>query len=81
MSLCVSLSLCVCATAAPATLCNNAQLSESGAVGQPTEAALLLAAHRLGVVDRRLTLKRTHEVGFSSENKSMEVKCMCVMGW
>ena len=56
-------------------LCNNAHLQHdhSGALGQPTEAALLLAAHRLGVVDRRDVLKRTHETGFSSENKYMEV--------
>ena len=31
-----------------ATLCNNATLSENGALGLPTEAALLLASHRLG---------------------------------
>jgi len=60
-------------------LCNNAHLQEhgGGALGQPTEAALLLAAHRLGVTDRRAALKRTHEVGFSSENKYMEVKQPC----
>ena len=59
-----------------ATLCNNATLSENGALGLPTEAALLLASHRLGVVDRRLTVKRVHEVGFNSETKYMEVRCL-----
>ena len=34
-----------------ATLCNNATLSENGALGLPTEAALLLASHRLGESD------------------------------
>jgi magnesium-transporting ATPase (P-type) len=30
---------------------------------------------RLGVHDRRLTVKRLEETGFSSESKCMEVRC------
>jgi hypothetical protein len=30
---------------------------------------------RLGVHDRRLTVKRLEEMGFSSESKCMEVRC------
>lgn len=30
---------------------------------------------RLGVHDRRLTVKRTEEIGFNSDTKYMEVKC------
>eukprot|EP01036_Dinobryon_divergens_P031741 gene31741-41200_t len=61
-------------------LCNNSHIAVGPApngtitsTGQPTEAALLAAAHRLGVADKRPILKRLKEVGFSSETKFMEV--------
>ena len=59
-----------------ACLCNNAYLAACGTsvVGQPTEGALLLAASRLGLVDRRSTLKRVSEQPFSSETKFMECR-------
>jgi Ca2+-transporting ATPase len=56
-----------------ACICNNAQLSGDQLIGQPTEGALLLAARKLGVADRRGSAKRTSEVPFSSESKYMEV--------
>lgn len=57
------------------SLCNNAAMSSDGAkaIGQPTEAALLIAASRLNVADRRTILTRVGEMGFSADTKSMEV--------
>lgn len=55
-------------------LCNNAHIVDSTIMGQPTEGALLLAAKKLGVSDRRTSLKRVSETPFSSENKYMEVQ-------
>lgn len=57
-----------------ACLCNNAQIADNVVIGQPTEGALLLAASKLGIQDRRLILKRVHEVGFTSDTKFMEVR-------
>jgi Ca2+-transporting ATPase len=54
-------------------LCNRAQLSGGVALGQPTEGAILMAAVRLGVSDRRTTLKYLDEVPFSSDTKMMEM--------
>jgi Ca2+-transporting ATPase len=56
-----------------ACLCNNATLTESGVIGQVTEGALLVAAHRLNIPDRRTVLHKCREVPFSSETKFMEV--------
>jgi len=57
-----------------ACLCNNAYLAGNTVVGQPTEGALLHAAARLGLMDRRGQLKRVSENAFSSETRSMECK-------
>jgi Ca2+-transporting ATPase len=57
-----------------ACLCNNAySIRGDEFIGQPTEIALLYAAHRLGVTDRRSTAKRIHENNFTSDTKFMEV--------
>ncbi len=59
-----------------ACLCNNAVITNpsiNAFTGQPTEGALLFAAQRLGLPDRRNRLKRVKEVNFSSETKYMEV--------
>ena len=59
-----------------ACLCNNAHIQSDGkGVGQPTESALLKAAMKLGIADRRTAVKRISEVNFSSETKIMEVTC------
>lgn len=58
-----------------ACVCNNAHVNGSQVIGQPTEGALLIAANALGVPDRRSTLKRISESGFTSETKKMEVRC------
>lgn len=56
-----------------ACLCNNAALSEHGVIGQATEGAILVTAHRLGIPDRRNYLNKCKEVHFTSETKFMEV--------
>lgn len=58
-----------------ACLCNNAHLVGNSVIGQPTEGALLMAASRLGLPDKRSEMKRVAETGFSSETKFMEVRC------
>ena len=45
--------------------------------GQPTEAALLVAAAKYGVDDPRFSHERVYEVAFNSERKYMEVVCQC----
>ena len=61
-------------------LCNNSYVSGGTALGLPTEGAILLAAIRLGVPDRRSLLKRVDETPFSSETKMMEVRCVVLAG-
>lgn len=56
-------------------VCNNANLRGGEAIGLPTEAALLIAARNLNVVDRRKALHRLDETGFTSESRFMEVRC------
>ena len=56
-----------------ASLCNNATLTETGVIGQATEGALLVSAHRLGIPDRRAFIHKVREVPFTSETKFMEV--------
>ena len=59
-----------------ACLCNNAHIDNNHrVVGQPTEAALLIAANKLGIPDRRTAVSRVLEATFSSESKFMGVKC------
>lgn len=62
-----------------ACLCNNACISPgptpTSAItsnGQPTEAALLVAAHRLGITDKRPIMKKLRETSFNSDSKYME---------
>lgn len=45
--------------------------------GQPTEAALLVAAAKFGVEDPRTRTERVYEVAFNSDRKYMEVVCKC----
>ena len=56
-----------------ASLCNNAHIHDGVINGQATEGALLLAAQRLGIPDRRTYLHRIKEINFTSESKFMEV--------
>jgi len=49
-------------------LCNDAKLKADGIIGDPTEAALLVSAAKVGVKD---SLERIDEVPFSSERKMM----------
>ena len=59
-----------------ACLCNNAHISGANVVvGQPTEAALLIAAAKLQIPDRRTAMKRISETNFNSDTKFMEVRC------
>ncbi|XP_003738153.1 calcium-transporting ATPase type 2C member 1 [Galendromus occidentalis] len=56
-------------------VCNNADIvSGVESRGQPTEAALLLAADKLGVYDTRNDYVREEEIPFSSESKIMLVR-------
>jgi Ca2+-transporting ATPase len=65
------------ATLAAAVLCNDAELGDGedadGALGDPTETALLVAATRVGldVAELRRRAPRTAEVPFDSERKRM----------
>lgn len=54
-------------------LCNNAHLKSDGIMGDPTEAALLVSAAKVGIDAKTLTshLQRVDEVPFSSERKLM----------
>lgn len=77
--------LLICAAA-----CNNARfvppeldrnrrrrriISRFNAQGDPTECALLIAAAKAGVFFTKLNLKRTDELPFDSETRSMTVVC------
>ena len=69
-----------------ACLCNNATLTRSPGAGsthgheggklcgQPTELALLCAAHKVGLIDPRSQYHRLQETPFTSERKCMEVR-------
>lgn len=73
-----------------AVLCNNASLSvpEKGSkkqrilVGDPTEAALLIAAEKGGFSEDKLKshYKRTNEIPFDSETRLMTVTCQSADG-
>ncbi len=54
-------------------LCNNAKLEDNNAIGDPTEAALIVSAAKAGMVKSRVEAKepRVGEVPFSSESKMM----------
>jgi Ca2+-transporting ATPase len=62
-----------------ACICNNAYVTGTSVIGQPTEGALLIAASSLGVPDKRPTVKRTAEIGFTSETKKMEVTLFIIL--
>lgn len=65
-----------------AVLCNNAtlpSLTEGAAIGDPTEAALLVAAAKCGITKQSLkSYIRLSEVPFDSETKMMSVKVKCL---
>jgi Ca2+-transporting ATPase len=58
-------------------VCNNANVSEdeSGwhAIGEPTEASLVVAAYKAGLQNRRATRDITREISFNSRRKRMTV--------
>ncbi len=54
------------------SLANDARLAEEGIVGDPTEAALLVAERKLGITDQRVArFERIGEVPFTSARKLM----------
>jgi Ca2+-transporting ATPase len=55
-------------------LCNNAQLTDSTLVGQPTEGALLKVARKAKIEDLREYYMRLEELPFDSEKKWMAAK-------
>eukprot|EP00804_Cyclotella_cryptica_P028159 CCRYP_011014-RB/>CCRYP_011014-RB protein AED:0.07 eAED:0.07 QI:317/1/1/1/0.8/0.66/6/482/1153 len=69
-----------------ASICNNASVtfyedrSQGSIVGQPTEVALLIGAHKANIPDPRAMYHRIQEIPFSSDRKRMEVKCRPVGG-
>lgn len=58
------------------TLCNNAQKIEGAFHGNPSECALLNSAVELGCLDLRQNYRRVEEWPFSSDTKTMMVKCV-----
>ncbi|KAH7644740.1 secretory pathway calcium atpase [Dermatophagoides farinae] len=57
-------------------ICNNAHLVNGRLFGQPTEAAILVAARKLDVTDIRQHYERLEEIPFSSAQKIMAVKAI-----
>ncbi len=57
------------------TLCNHATLKEEGIMGDPTEAAILVAARKRGIEKKELdeTNHIMHEISFTMERKMMSV--------
>ncbi|XP_035825930.1 calcium-transporting ATPase type 2C member 1 [Aplysia californica] len=56
-------------------VCNNADITDDGLMGQPTEGALLAAAAKMNLHDLRKLYVRVQEWPFTSETKMMAVKC------
>lgn len=56
-------------------LCNNAVTQFGQVIGQPTEAAIVTLANKIGVVDARERFVRQQEIPFGSEHKYMAVCC------
>ena len=52
-------------------LCNNAQLTDSGFIGDPTEAALLACVRDMGEIENLSPCQRLNEQPFSSATKYM----------
>lgn len=61
-------------------VCNNAVINDGAAVGQATEAALVVAADKMGLSDAAKGWKRTAELPFSSSTKWMAVRAKPVGG-
>ena len=58
------------------SVCNNAVVVDGELMrGSPTEGALLAFAMKMGVADRKNEWRRLQEFPFSSETKTMTVKC------
>ncbi|GFN89832.1 calcium-transporting ATPase [Plakobranchus ocellatus] len=56
-------------------VCNNAELTQEGLMGSPTEGAILGAAMKMQLPNLRQQYVRVEEWPFSSETKIMMVKC------
>lgn len=56
-------------------VCNNTNVNSGKVVGQPTEAALIAAAQKMGLHGARDNHVRTLEIPFSSDVKWMAVRC------
>lgn len=57
-----------------AIICNNAIIQEDGILlGQSTEGAIIVFAHKLGLVHLKRSFRRLDEQPFSSESKKMSV--------
>jgi len=64
-----------------AALCNNAEMHGEKPVGDPTEAALLVAAHKaMDVAKLKAHARRISEVPFSSDRKMMSALCKTPAG-
>lgn len=59
-----------------ATVCNNSRILDGAFHGNPSECALLTAAEKLGCIELRQKYRRIEEWPFSSETKTMTVKCV-----
>ncbi|XP_033117175.1 calcium-transporting ATPase type 2C member 1-like [Anneissia japonica] len=62
-----------------ATVCNNAEIQQGSLLGQPTEGALISFAQKLRLSHLRDEYTRIEEKPFSSETKTMSVKCISMM--
>ncbi|HSE60994.1 MAG TPA: calcium-translocating P-type ATPase, PMCA-type [Candidatus Saccharimonadales bacterium] len=64
-------------------LCNNARLADASVLGDPTEAALLVSAAKLGQkhADAVANNPRVHEIPFSSERKMMSTVHRSIKGY
>ncbi|TKR92249.1 hypothetical protein L596_006940 [Steinernema carpocapsae] len=56
-------------------VCNNAQIVQGNAMGQPTEAALIVLGIKSQLDIARSYFRRTKEIPFSHETKWMAVQC------
>jgi len=56
-------------------ICNNSHLRDGEVIGSATEGALLVAAAKAQMLDRRASFPRTYEIPFSSEQGWMAVRC------
>ena len=61
-------------------LCNNAELTQSGSIGDPTETALLVCARDIGETENLSNFRRINERPFSSATKYMVSLNQCPDG-